>query len=115
MYIYAYDFSDADAVEAWRRGPPERQRVDTIHISIVGRFCQKKKVKTVLLSFHQKKSRKESCCYNAKEIAKNNSSVGLWRKKKTLVLLKSKLEEKQIKPYTLERSNHGCHNKNWTT
>lgn len=42
----------------------------------------KKKVKTVLLSFHQKKSRKESCCYNAKEIAKNNSSVGLWRKKK---------------------------------
>jgi predicted alternative tryptophan synthase beta-subunit len=74
-----------------------------------------KKVKTVLLSFQQKKTRKESCCcYHAKEIAKNNSSVGLWRKK-TQVLLKSKLEEKQIKPYTLERSNHGCHDKNWTT
>jgi hypothetical protein len=67
-----------------------KMRIGTIGHSIVGRFCQKKKVKTVLLSFHQKKSRKESCCYNAKEIAKNNSSVGLRRKKN------SSVAEKQI-------------------
>jgi hypothetical protein len=67
-----------------------KMRIRTVGHSILGRFCQKK-VKTVLLSFHQKKSRKESCCcYHAKEIAKNNSSVGLRRKKN------SSVAEKQI-------------------